>query len=104
MKLDCGLERRCKRMKDFLVAWFNIDGEMICSSLTEADIKKGIKQVKLMDYESRRIVNYGYHDLREIRGISKFRFEDNFNTHHLVTWEDRNKLFEKYPELKEIVA
>ena len=32
-------------MKDFLIVWFNIDGEMICSSLTEADIKKGVKQV-----------------------------------------------------------
>lgn len=91
-------------MKDFLIVWFNIDGEMICSSLTEADIKKGVKQVKLMDYKSRRTINYGYRDLRRIQSISKFRFEDDFNTWHLVTWEDRNKLFERYPELKDIAA
>lgn len=90
-------------MKDFLIVWFYIDGEMISCTLSQSELNKGTKHVKITDcHNFRRRIDYGYHSLKEIIDVSRFWFEDNFNTRHLMKWEERNKLFEKYSELKNI--
>ena len=90
-------------MNDFLILWFEINGELTATNLSYTDLKKGTKQIQITNGKS-SVINYGYRRLEDAKGISRFRFRDDFWTSHLVKWEDQNKLFEKYPELKEIVA
>ena len=87
-------------MDDFLILWFDIDNELIATSISYADLKKGVKRITaVQNDEYLSIVDYGYRKIEDVKRLSRFRFKDDFWTSHLIKWDNKDKLFEKYPEL-----
>ena len=86
----------------YLVLWFDINDEWVASLCDERDIKRGAVRLNLVDDGRRTTYSIGYHPIRNCGKIGKFDFGHELPGR--IKWDDRNKLFEKYPELKQLCA
>ena len=89
---------------EYLILWFDVDGEMVATSCSWSDLEKGTVKLSLFDGGRRRYYSIGYHPIKYCSYVSRFRFLDKESNSLLMQWEDREKLFEKYPKLKELIA
>ncbi len=85
----------------YLILWFNVDGEMVATGCSLRDLERGAVKLSLFDEGRRRYYSLGYHPIKHCSYVSKFRFLDGESNPCLIQWEDREKLFEKYPELRD---
>lgn len=90
------------KFQDYVVLWFDVDNEWVATACHPYDVERGYVQLKLLDKERNRWYNAGLRSFKECVGVTRYAFSsDDCN---ILKWEERNKLFEKYPQLKKLVA
>ena len=72
-------------MNEYIILWFMIDGKRVASFCTEENLKDGF-----VDIDGKRNISEAIH-------VSRFRLLKSEKRR--MEWSDRNRLFEKYPEL-----
>ena len=84
---------------EYLILWFDIDGK----SYAAACSKKGFRCGKIVIRSKKDgKITINKKNITECNFISRFNFSKERSSY--LKWEDRNKLFEKYPELKQLCA
>ena len=83
-----------------LILWFEIDGQWVGTNCRYKDIKKGTVKIDIHSNSKKYTIEKC--PIQNCRHISKFRYLNS--NKKFVKWEDKDKLFKKYPELKELVA
>ena len=82
-----------------VVLWFDVEGELVCTACHNYDIDRGyVKIDRYMINECKTSL----HAISDCKGISCHPFIKRCD--NILKWEDRNKLFEKYPKLKKLAA
>lgn len=89
-------------MEYYTILWFEIDGQWVGTNCTYRDIKKGTVKIDLYDKADRKYYTIEKCDIQNCRYVSKLPYRGSDKK--FVKWDDRNKLFEKYPELKQPCA
>ena len=67
----------------------------------EGDLKKGYVTPKLFDKKRERYYSIGQRPIEMCDEVSRFTTFPTVYTENMIKWEERNKLYEKYPTLKE---
>ena len=91
--------------KDCLILWFKDywSDELFAAACHDYDLDRGYIDLKLYDEGHKRYYSVGRRFLKECVRMSRFTTLDSAST-TIMKWEERNKLFEKYPELKQVCA
>ena len=85
------------RFKDY---WSD---ELFAAACHDYDLDRGYIDLKLYDNGHKRYYSIGKRSLKECVRMSRFTTLNSAST-SIMKWEDRDKLFEKYPELKQLCA
>lgn len=67
----------------------------------EGDLKRGYVTPKLFDEGRQRYYAIGQRPIEMCDEVSRFTTFPTVYTENMLKWEERNKLYEKYPTLKE---
>lgn len=89
-------------MEYYTILWFEIDGQWIGTNCTYKDIKKGTVKIDLYNRTNRKHYSIENCDIQDCVYVSRLPYHGSDKK--FVKWDDRNKLFEKYPELKQLCA
>lgn len=85
---------------EYLILWFEIDGQWVGTNCRYKDIRKGT--VKINIYSNGEEYTIEKCPIQNCKYISKFRYLNS--NKKFVKWEDKDKLFKKYPELQKLAA
>ena len=88
---------------EYIVLWFWVnDHEWVAHLCDERDLKRGTVELRLKDEGRNRWYSIGYHSISWCGKIGKFNFGHELPGR--IKWEDREKVFKKYPELRELAS
>lgn len=87
---------------EYLILWFDIFGQTVAINCSYKDLKKGTVKLELYDDRTKAYYSIGRYPIKSCYHISKFRYLNS--NKKFVKWEDKDKLFKRYPELKKLVA
>ena len=92
-------------MDEFIILWFNDywSDALIAKCCHYSDLENGYVTIHFYDRENNR----DYTVERKISDgvdITHFKFLESERSELMLKWEDRNKLFEKYPELEKLAS
>ena len=92
--------------KDCLILWFKDywTDDLIATTCHDYDLKRGYVELKFYDPHIKTNYSAGTRQIHECVDISKLTTLESPHVANALKWEDRNKLFEKYPELKQRCA
>lgn len=82
-----------------VVLWFDVEGELVCTACHNYDIDRGYVQI---DRYTCNGCKTSLHVINDCKGVSHHPFIKRCN--NILKWEERSKLFEKYPQLKKLTA
>ena len=87
---------------EYVVLWFDVNDEWVAAMCNERDLKRGVVKLQLRDAARQRYYSIGYRPINCCGKVGKFKYFEELPGR--LKWEDRDKLFEKYPCLKELAA
>lgn len=77
-------------------------GERVPVVCHEWDLTKGYITLTLLDRDRKRYYSIGKRFLQECVEVSCFRTFESLHTGGMIKWKERDKLYEKYPKLKNV--
>lgn len=90
---------------DYITLWFEVDEEYVATACHYYDLERGYVQMKVQaDERGYKWRNAGLYPIKSCVGVTKHRFVETMSTSAIMKWEDKDKLFEKYPMLKQLAA
>ena len=78
-----------------------VTNEMVPVVCKPYDLKLGYVTPKLCDEKRHRYYSIGRRRIEECVEVSKFTTLSTISTEYMLKWEERDKLYEKYPMLKD---
>lgn len=83
-----------KLLNNYLMLWFDINGEWFGCTCKHKDVEAGAVAVKMKNGKKEK------RDIRTCGYVSKFSFSKDRKD--LIRWDERNILFDRYPELESV--